>query len=629
MTRKEAAAAPDTRFPPASEADWRRLVEDALGGRSFESLSATTFEGLKIAPLYPRAMDESTRAMRQNPGAWNIAQRMDHPEIETANAMARADLEGGADALTLTVSIAPAARSFGVRIEGERDLDAVLAGIDLDLISLRLEAGPRALDIAPNFAAIASKRRLTSAALDVDFGHDPVGHMARSGALLSSPSTAEMHRLLREAGFAGHLFLADGRPYHEAGAGEAQELACMLGAGVEYLRLLEAEGVALEEAQSEIAFLLAADSDEYLCISKFRALRLLWARILSACGLEPKPIRLHAETSFRMMTRYDPWVNILRTALGAFCAGTGGADTITVLPFTLALGLPDEFARRIARNMQLILIHEAKLAKVADPAAGAGSIEALTQALCQRAWSLFQEFEARGGMTAALRAGVPQREIAAAASARCGAIAHRSFAITGTSAFPLLDESPVNVLAPSPAPAEEHAMGHDCPALPSRRDAEPYEVLRSLSDEHLRKTGERPKIFLADLGEPQGSGPVPTYATNFFAAAGIEALHRVAAGQEAADAFRASGCKIACICAPPPVSTLTVIEAVRALKAAGSARIYLAGREPDEAATALLAAGVSEYVWTHCNALAILQDPTARLLQGTTHLADHQPQEAR
>jgi methylmalonyl-CoA mutase len=155
--------------------------------------------------------------------------------------------------------------------------------------------------------------------------------------------------------------------------------------------------------------------------------------------------------------------------------------------------------------------------------------------------------------------------------------------------------------------------------------------LRLLSDEHLRKTGERPKIFLADLGEPQGSRPVPAYATNFFATAGIEALESggFAAGQEAADAFRASGCKIACICAPPPVSTLTVIEAVRALKAAGSARIYLAGREPDEAATALLAAGVSEYVWTRCNALAILQDPTARLLQGTAHLADHQPQEAR
>ena len=181
---------------------------------------------------------------------------------------------------------------------------------------------------------------------------------------------------------------------------------------------MKLDGLSLEEARAEIAFLLAADADEFLSLAKFRALRLLWARVESACGLSPKPVRLHAETAFRMMTRYDPWVNILRTAMGVFCAGVGGADAVTVLPFTLALGLPDEFARRIARNTQLILIHEAKLAKVADPASGAGSFEALTEELCERAWRLFQNFEARGGMIASLRAGVPQREIATAAAAR-------------------------------------------------------------------------------------------------------------------------------------------------------------------------------------------------------------------
>ena len=225
----------------------------------------------------------------------------------------------------------------------------------------------------------------------------------------------------------------------------------MIATGVEYLRLLEANGLSLEDARSEIAFLLAADADEFLSLAKFRALRLIWARVESACGLTPKPMRLHAETAFRMMTKYDPFVNILRTAMGVFCAGVGGADAVTVLPFTLALGLPDDFARRIARNTQLILIHEAKLAKVADPAAGAGSFEALTDELCARAWSLFQNFEAQGGMIASLRAGVPQREIAAAAAARRDAIAQRTLAITGTSAFPLLGEAPVNVLEPTPA----------------------------------------------------------------------------------------------------------------------------------------------------------------------------------
>ncbi|MGH6796715.1 MAG: methylmalonyl-CoA mutase family protein, partial [Methylocella sp.] len=402
---KEAAPAPTIRSAPASEAEWRTLVERVPDGRPFESLVSTTFEGLKIAPLYPRAASEGARALRQKPGAWKISQRMDHPEPETANAMACADLIGGADALTLAIAQAQAARGFGVRIEGERDLDAALAAIDLDLISLRLDAGARALDIAPVFASMARNRRLTPASLDVDFGHDPVGHLARTGDLPPGPGVAEVQKLLRGAGFAGHLLLADGRPYHEAGAGEAQELGCVIATGVEYLRLLEANGLSLEDARGEIAFLLAADADEFLSLAKFRALRLLWARIESTCGLTPKPMRLHAETAFRMMTKYDPFVNILRATMGVFCAGVGSADAVTVLPFTLARGLPDDFARRIARNTQLVLIHEAKLAKVADPAAGAGSFETLTNELCLRAWTLFQDFEAQGGMIASLRAG--------------------------------------------------------------------------------------------------------------------------------------------------------------------------------------------------------------------------------
>ncbi|MGH6843044.1 MAG: methylmalonyl-CoA mutase family protein, partial [Methylocella sp.] len=480
-------------------------------------------------------------------------------------------------------------------------------------ISLRVDAGARVHELVPLFAAIARNRHLTSASLDVDFGHDPVGHLARMGALAPGRGAAEMHKHLREGGFAGHLLLADGRPYHEAGAGEAQELACVIATGVEYLRLLETDGLSLEDARDEITFLLAADADEFLSLAKFRALRRLWARIESACGLTPKPMRLHAETSFRMMTKYDPWVNILRTAMGVFAAGAGGADTVTVLPFTLALGLPDDFARRIARNTQLILIHEAKLAKVADPAAGAGSFEALTDELCARAWHLFQDFEAHGGMIASLRAGVPQREIAAAAAVRRNAIARGTLAITGTSAYPLIGEAQVNVLEPTPAGVNESPLAGDCVPLASRRDAEPYEILHAQGDEQFRKTGERPKIFLANLGQPQRFAAAAAYAANFFGAAGIEAASNEGfeTPQEAADAFRASSCKIACVCAPGSATTQALSDAARALRGAGAARIYLAMREPGEAATALREAGIAEFICAGIDALAILSEALA------------------
>ena len=195
-------------------------------------------------------------------------------------------------------------------------------------------------------------------------------------------------------------------------------------------------GHGLDAARDALSFLLVADADEFLSVAKFRALRRLWARVEEACGLAPKPIRLHAETAWRMTTRRDPWVNLLRTTVAAFSAGIGGADAVTVLPFTTALGLPDAFARRLARNTQLILLEEANLWRVADPAAGAGGFEALTDALCEKAWALFQEIEREGGIVESLARGSLQARIAAVRAAREKAVATRKEPITGTSEFP-------------------------------------------------------------------------------------------------------------------------------------------------------------------------------------------------
>ncbi len=183
---------------------------------------------------------------------------------------------------------------------------------------------------------------------------------------------------------------------HAAGGSEAQELAFALAAAVAYLRALEQGGIALDDARGFIYFRLAADQDQFLTIAKFRAVGKLWARIEEACGLAPRPTFVAAETAWRMMTKRDPHGNIVRGTIAALGAAVGGADAVTVLPFSAALGLPDAFARRIARNTQTILIEEANIHRVADPAAGSGAIEALTDALCDAAWKLFQEIEREG-----------------------------------------------------------------------------------------------------------------------------------------------------------------------------------------------------------------------------------------
>src|SRR5262249_4808514 len=270
---------------------------------------------------------------------------------------------------------------------------------------------------------------------------DPVGTAAASGASPlpwneQAPAFATTIGDLAALAFRGPFACADGRLIHNAGGSEAQELAYALAVAVAYLRTLEARGIALDAARAMIYFRLAADADQFLTMAKFRALRILWARVEDACGLKPAPPFVVAETAWRMMTRRDPYVNMLRETIAVVGAGLGGANSITVLPFTRALGLPDRFARRIARNTQLVLLEESNLAKAADPAAGAGGIEDLTDKLCGAAWAAFQEIEAAGGAWAALQQGLIQKKVAMVRAAREAAVARRKDALTGTSDFP-------------------------------------------------------------------------------------------------------------------------------------------------------------------------------------------------
>ena len=306
----------------------------------------------------------------------------------------------------------------------------------------------------------------------LDAGLDPLGFLAGTGEAPKpwpelARLTAEVAGALRDRGLAGPLLRADGRPHHEAGASEAQELAAVVATGIAYLRALEEAGWPVDSARRSLSFLLAADADELLTIAKFRALRRLWARVEEACGLVPAPVRLHAETSWRMVARRDPASNLLRAGLACAGALLGGADGITVLPHTAALGLADPFARRLARNCALVLRDEAGLVRVADPAAGAGALEALTEALAAEAWDLVQDLDQVGGLPAALADGSWQIRVAAARERRAADLRSGARAIIGTTAYPQAEEPPAPVLR-SPPTAPARPAG----AMPSLRDDE-------------------------------------------------------------------------------------------------------------------------------------------------------------
>jgi methylmalonyl-CoA mutase len=419
-------------------------------------------------------------------------------------------------------------------------------------------------------------------------------------------------RNLAGQGFRGPFVVADGRIIHNAGGSEAQELAFAISAAVDCLRALDAGGTPLDAARAMIYFRLAADADEFLTIAKFRAIRKLWARVEQACGLEPKRTTVAAETAWRMLTKRDPDVNMLRTTIAVAAAGLGGADNIVALPHTLAIGLPDAFARRLARNTQLILLEESNLARVADPAAGSGAIEDLTEKMCRAAWALFQKWDAAGGAWAALEQGLIQHEVAAVRAAHEMAVARRKDALTGTTDYANLQEAPAIVLDVAPVSLPKQSPGIIEP-LSSIRLAEPFEVLRDASDAFLKKTGARPKVFLANLGKPSDFTARATYARNFYEAGGIEALTNDGF-KDRADmiaAFKTSGARLACLCSSDKVYEAQTSDAAKALAAAG-AIVHLAGKPGDNEAN-WRAAGVKNFIYVSCDVLSTLRAAHVKL----------------
>lgn len=607
-------------FAPATYDDWRKLVDGVLKGAPFERLVGKTYDDLRIEPIYQRAHDAAPIAGRAN-GPWQIMQRIDHPDEASANAQALHDLENGADGLTLIFAGANGAYGFGLEPTAEA-VEKVLEGVFIDAgIAIELQIGPQSRMAAIHIAEYVKRRGLDPVACDIRFGLDPLGACTVWGSSPYTwpeivPAVTGAMKGLAAMGFKGRFAAADGRVIHDAGGSEVQELAFVLAAGVAYLRALESAGVVLEDAQGMVYARLSADADQFLTMAKFRTLRLLWARVEQVSGLPPKPLFIAADTAWRMLTQRDPYVNMLRATIATFSAGLGGADSINVLPHTLALGLPDPFARRAARNTQLVLLEEANLAKVADPAAGSGGIETLTRQLCEAAWSLFQEIEKAGGVFAALEQGLIQRKVAATRTVREANIARRKEVLTGASEFPNLHEAQVAVLETKPialAPYGEAKIKFD--ALPPMRLAAPFELLRDKSDDLLKRSGARPKIFLASLGTPADFTARATFAKSFFETGGIEAIDTMGFNDPAAlaAAFKASGAALACLCSSDKIYAAQAAGAAKALQAAGAKHIYLAGR-PGEQEANLRAAGVKEFVFAGDDALAKLRE-AYRLLE--------------
>ncbi len=603
MTDPEKPVAFAADFPSATREEWRKLVEAVLKGAPFERLVSTTYDGLRIEPFYERAASAAAIPGRLPSAAWTVMQRIDHPDPAAANAQALEDLENGATGLTLVFSGAASANDFGLD-RSPAALVRLLDGIHLDAgIAIELDVPWRARQVVRNLIDLIASRGLAPPSLQLRTGLDPIGtdwHSIRSWDKVA-PDFAAFVSNIDNAGFSGPLVVADSRVIHDAGGSEVQELAFVLSCALAYLRALEGGGMAIPTARDLIYFKLAADADQFLTTAKFRALRRLWARVEDACGLVPKPATVSAETAWRMMTRRDPYTNMLRATIAVAAAGFGGADSITVLPHTAPLGLPDPFARRVARNTQLLLLEESNLARVADPAAGSGALEGLTRELCTAAWALFQEIERSGGAGAAMAYSLIQEKVGTVRSKREDAVARREELLTGTNEFAeLVEATPAVLTAASPHDFQDASI------MARTRLAERFEALRDASERMLAETGARPKIFLANLGTQAEFTVRATFAKNFFEAGGIEAVTNdgFASLDEMVAAFKASGASLACLCSSDKVYAREAAAAAGAL-APHVKHLYLAGR-PGET-EALQQAGVQSFIYVGVDAMATLR----------------------
>lgn len=465
-------------FPAATEAQWRKLVDGVLKGENFGTLRSRSADGLTIEPLYPRAAGVAPIAGRAPGARWQVTQRIDHPDPDACNAEVLHELDNGADGLALIPAGAIGAHGYGLAPDANA-IERTLAGVHLDAgIAIALEYSPHAPELPLTLAGLVKRQGASPAAVHIRFGLDPLAAFALDGAMSApwrevAPRIAAIAADLFKRGFRGPFAVADGRVVYDAGGTEAQELAFALAASVAYLRAFEEGGIVLDGARRMISFRLTTDADQLLTIAKFRALRKLWQRVEESCGLTPAPAFIEAETAWRSMTRDDAYVNILRATIAVFSAGVGGADAATVLPFTAARGLADRFARRVARNTQLVLLDEAGIAHVADPTAGAGWSEDLTTKLCRAAWTLFQEIEAAGGLAAALEHGLIQTKVAAARTARERALADKKEALIGASEYPGIVDVPVLDVPRIVLPAIAGAVR--CEPLTPLRLAAPFE----------------------------------------------------------------------------------------------------------------------------------------------------------
>lgn len=588
-------------FPPTSRDAWSEAAARELAGAPLERLATRSRDGIAVAPLYTVDLRSADPGLDAPPGAppfvrgvrpasagagWRIRQPIDEASATAAAASARRALAAGADSLWIRLDegaqrgrTGDAGVRPGVALRDARDLDALLAGVDLTCAPV-FEVGAAGLPVAASVLDRARALGLDLGALEFTVGGDPLGALALGGLGVdlerALDDLAVVVRELADAAPRARSVIASSIAFADAGASPALELALLLAVGVEYLQRLGARGLPVDRVAPRILLAMSVGRDVFGELAKLRAARLLWSRLVAALGGDAaaQAPALHVEGSWRELTRFDPWVNLLRGTTAAVVGVVGGAESVATHPFSAALGV-DEDAERWAVNTQLLLREESHLDRVIDPAGGSWYVDALTDRLARAAWERFCGLARAGGLVAVLRSGAIQAEIAAQARVQGDAIATVREPITGVSRFAILDEAVPPHRPPTPADPQDMSAGTG-PGVPGGTDpladGRAHEGALAAAAAALRAGASITALVGADAGAGESVAPLARARL----AAGFEALR-------GATPLRARLVAVGDLAAQKPR-----IDFVRALLASGG--VALVGESPDASVDAALAA---------------------------------------
>ncbi|MBA2873382.1 methylmalonyl-CoA mutase family protein [Thermaerobacillus caldiproteolyticus] len=648
-------------FPLPSYEEWKREVEKSLKGKPFEKLYSTTYENLLIKPIYTREDVESLEHMEQYPGfpryvrgvevngyirePWAVSQEISARSPKEWNEIVKNDLERGQTEIHLVLD------RLGFSIQSLHDIEEMFSGISLIDYSLRVDAGENSLSFFALLTAHLQNQQIPLGIVRGTIGMDPISILVEKGQLSSSLSTlydvmADVTKWAKKERAYVKTILVRGEPYHNGGANAVQELAFVFATAVEYLNECLNRGLTIDEVAQRISFSLEIGSNFFMEIAKLRAARLIWSNIVQAFGgnKESQKMVIHARTSHFTKTIYDPYVNMLRATTEAFAATVGGANSLHVSPFDEAIQQADEFSRRIARNTQLILLEEAHIGRVIDPAGGSYYVETLTVQVAQEAWNLFQQIEAKGGITKALEEGFVQAEVEKVAALRKNNVKTRKEKIVGTNFYANLAEPtvqkaegnnnasisfdlPLNeeniaqlkagfdakkftetaiAMVSCRASAQEinQALAATGPSIaiqpiPQWRLAEPFEQLRKASEVYSEKHGRRPTVHLINLGPIPNHKARADFITGFFEAGGLEVVKNngyMSAEEAVQGALSFQGTHYI-ICGSDESYTDTVPTIAAELKKANPhLKLYVAGKQSPEIEKTFVQSGIDGFI---------------------------------